>query len=224
MSQTSIENKLPVAKDGLAFIIIPLVVGLIAILISWWLAVPILLFASFSAWFFRDPERQAPAGDENLVSPADGKVILVGEVDEDRFLHDKVIKISIFMSIFNVHVNRAPLSGRVKKTDYFPGKFFRANLDKSSQENEHNAIVLQAPNQKPILFVQIAGLVARRIVCWIMPGDDLVRGQRVGMIRFGSRLDVYLPLEADVQVQVGQNVTAGESVLARMPAPVSDQS
>ena len=153
-----------------------------------------------------------------MVSPADGVVIKVEEIEEKQFLSATVIKISIFMSVLNVHVNRAPLSGRIKKAEYFAGKFFSANLDKASEDNERNAIVLKPEKRERILVIQVAGLIARRIVCWIMPGDDVVRGQRFGMIRFGSRLEVFLPTRSQIQVKPGQKVRAGETIVAYMPA------
>ena len=124
-------------------------------------------------------------------------------------------RVSIFMSVFNVHVNRAPLTGRVERTQYNPGKFFAANRDKASLDNEQNAVVLRDADGRKIMFVQIAGLIARRIVCYINPGDDVVRGQRIGLIRFGSRLDVYLPTDATIEVALGQKVRAGETILGK---------
>ncbi|MFH1135229.1 MAG: phosphatidylserine decarboxylase family protein [Pseudomonadota bacterium] len=211
-----IDNKLPVAREGLPFIVAFLALGLGAIPASWWLALPILALGFFSIWFFRDPDRRPPTVEGAVVSPADGTVLLVGEVDETRFFKRKMIKISIFMSIFNVHVNRAPLSGTVARVDYFPGKFFNASLDKASSDNEQNALVIQPPHGEPIGVVQIAGLVARRIVCWVGPGDEVVKGRRFGLIRFGSRLDVYLPLSAKTEVRPGMKVRAGESILGSM--------
>ena len=210
------DNKLPVAREGLPFIAIFLILGVSAIPAGWWLAGPFLILGLFSIWFFRDPDRTAPASEDSVVSPADGTVILAQEVDENRFFNQRMQKISIFMSIFNVHVNRAPLSGVVERVEYYPGKFFNASLDKSSAENEQNALVVKPLDKEPIIVVQIAGLVARRIVCWVSPGDDLVKGRRFGLIRFGSRLDVYLPVSARVEVRPGVKVKAGESILGYM--------
>ena len=165
--------------------------------------------------FFRDPDRIVPDEDGVVVSPADGKVILTDTVDNSPFFKGQTMKISIFMSVFNVHVNRAPYDGRVKKIDYTPGKFFSANLDKASLQNEHNAVFVEMDNTKPLCVVQVAGLIARRIVCKIQPGDHLLRGQRFGLICFGSRLDVYLPTEIELRVAVGDKVKAGTSVLGK---------
>lgn len=165
--------------------------------------------------FFRDPDRIIPDGDGLVVSPADGKVVLAQTVDNSPFFSGQTMKISIFMSVFNVHVNRAPYDGRVKEIQYSPGKFFSANLDKASLQNEHNAVFVEMENRKPLCVVQIAGLIARRIVCKIQPGDHLLRGQRFGLICFGSRLDVYLPTDIKLKVAVGDKVTAGTSVLGQ---------
>jgi phosphatidylserine decarboxylase len=166
--------------------------------------------------FFRDPDRLIPDQPGALVSPADGKVILAGVVEKSPYYAGPVMKISIFMSVFNVHVNRVPFDGLVKKIDYYPGKFFSANLDKASLENEHNAVFIEMENGKPLCVVQIAGLIARRIICKIQPGDQLTRGQRFGLICFGSRLDVYLPTEIELKVAVGDKVQAGASILGHI--------
>ncbi len=172
------------------------------------------LLALFTTYFFRDPERYPPLLENAVASPADGKILLVDQLeDAEVYGPGSCIKISIFMSIFNVHVNRIPISGRVVAVRYHPGKFFSANLDKASRENERNEIVLETPWKSRIAVVQIAGLVARRIVCRLEPEDKVVKGERFGLIRFGSRLDVYLPVETIVNVHPGQHVKAGETVL-----------
>ena len=211
-----IDNKLPVAREGLPFIWIPFALALGAIPASVWLALIFAAAGMFSAWFFRDPKRRPPGGEGEVLSPADGTVVFVGKVAENQFLSAECLKISIFMSIFNVHVNRAPVSGRVEKVDYHEGRFLVASLDKASTENERNTIIIDSPGRARIMFVQIAGLIARRIACWIEPGDEVVRGQRVGLIRFGSRLDVYLPLETELEVVLQDKVRAGETVLGRL--------
>jgi len=165
--------------------------------------------------FFRDPDRIIPDQPGALVSPADGKVIIAGVVENSPYYTGPAMKISIFMSVFNVHVNRVPFNGLVKKIDYYPGKFFSANLDKASLENEHNAVLIEMENGKPLCLVQIAGLIARRIICKIQPGDQLTRGQRFGLICFGSRLDVYLPTDIELKVAVGDKVQAGASILGQ---------
>lgn len=167
----------------------------------------------FICFFFRDPDRVIPNASGCVVSPADGKVIAAGLMDNSRFSEGPCIKVSIFMSIFNVHVNRIPHEGQVKKIHYYPGKFFSANLDKASSHNEHNAIFLKTEEGKNICTVQIAGLIARRIICKLQKDDMVTRGQRFGLICFGSRLDVYLPPEINLKVAVGDKVKAGTSVL-----------
>ena len=182
----------------------------------WWLSLPLGLFTAFTAWFFRNPERTVPPGDDIYVSPADGRVLRVSEVAEDRYLFKPMKKIEIFMSPFNVHVNRIPRSGVVKDAVYSPGKFFNAALDKASADNEQNAVVVTDRQGRDYMFVQIAGLIARRIVSYVRAGKEVEIGQRMGMIQFGSRLDVYLPPEAVVTVTAGDRVKAGESVLGRL--------
>lgn len=177
-------------------------------------AVPFVAFTAFSAWFFRNPTRRTPADPNAVICPADGVICLVKDVDEPE-VGGKATRVSIFMSVFNVHVNRAPVAGRVAKTTYSPGKFSVASLDKASVENERNAIVLDTAKGK-LLFVQIAGAVARRIICYAKPGDSLSAGQRFGLIRFGSRVDVYFPAGVSrPEVVVGQKVVGGETILGR---------
>ncbi len=165
----------------------------------------------FVAWFFRNPERKLPDGDGYVTSPADGKIIKTDDVYITEPIEGKCKKISIFMNIFNVHVNRMPYSGTIKMIRYKKGRFFSANLDKASSLNENNAVLIETDNGKKILTIQIAGLIARRIVCWINEGMYMEKGERFGLIRFGSRLDVYLPLEANILVKVGDKVKAGET-------------
>jgi phosphatidylserine decarboxylase len=165
--------------------------------------------------FFRDPERIIPDEEGIVVSPADGKVILTEIVENSPFYSGQTLKISIFMSVFNVHVNRIPYDGRVKQIAYYPGKFFSANLDKASRQNEQNAVFVEMDNTKPMCVVQVAGLIARRIICKIQPGDHVIRGQRFGLICFGSRLDVYLPADIKLRVAVGNRVKAGASILGQ---------
>ena len=169
--------------------------------------------------FFRDPDRVIPNQPDAIVSPADGKVISVGPVDGTSFCEGSCQKISIFMSVFNVHVNRVPFDGKVKKVGYHPGKFFSANLDKASLQNEHNAVFLETAEGKQFCTVQVAGLIARRIICKVQSGDDVYKGQRFGMICFGSRLDVYLPDDVEIKVTVGDKVKAGSSVIGRFAMP-----
>jgi len=211
-------RKFPVAKEGMIFIL-PL--GVLS-LILWILRLPILAGLStfltlFVIFFFRDPERGVPPDDKAILSPADGKVIQVQPCLEERFLQGPAIKISVFMSLFNVHVNRNPLSGRVVDSSYAPGQFLRADLDRASSANEQNALLVETPEGARLLVVQIAGLIARRIVCWVKKGDSVVRGQRFGLIRFGSRLDIYLPQNIQLQVRPGQRATGGQTILGYLP-------
>ena len=165
--------------------------------------------------FFRDPDRVIPDKQGAVVSPADGKVIAVDTVENSPFFAGDSIKVSIFMSVFNVHVNRIPYEGRVKDVNYYPGKFFAANREAASQKNEQNAVFLETENGGEICVVQVAGLIARRIICKVQPGNQVLRGQRFGIICFGSRLDVYLPGTIDTEVAVGDKVKAGTSILGQ---------
>ncbi|UCF90037.1 MAG: phosphatidylserine decarboxylase family protein [Desulfobacterales bacterium] len=165
--------------------------------------------------FFRDPDRIIPNAQGAVVSPADGKVIAVGVIDDSPFSSGTTLKISIFMSVFNVHVNRMPYDARVRQVCYSPGKFFSANLDKASVRNEHNAVFLEIENGGEICVVQVAGLIARRIICKVAVGDQVVRGQRFGLICFGSRVDVYLPGDFTPAVAVGDKVKAGTFILGQ---------
>jgi phosphatidylserine decarboxylase len=189
--------------------------GILAIALSWigFTGFSIVAFAAlvFVAFFFRNPERTIPGESGLLVSPADGRILKVEDVVLDGLLSGRFRKVSIFMNVFNVHVNRAPYSGRVEKIEYHGGKFLSANLDKASADNEKNTVLIRTKEGKAFLTIQIAGLIARRIVCWIGEGMDIERGQRFGLICFGSRLEVVLPLESKVLVQTGQKVRAGET-------------
>jgi phosphatidylserine decarboxylase len=208
------QTAFPVAKAGYPFIFASaFATAVFALLGLGVVAVAGLCLTGFICYFFRDPDRLIPSGEDIIVSPADGKVIKVEPVDQTPYFEGDCIRISIFMSIFNVHVNRAPHEGKVRQVTYHPGKFFAANRDKASADNEHNALLLESPSGRKVGFVQIAGLVARRIICAVQTGDVLKRGQRFGMICFGSRLDVYLPVGTDIQVAVGDKVQAGSSIL-----------
>ena len=207
--------RIPIAREGYVFIFIAFVpVVITGVLGVWWLFAIFLVVNLFVVNFFRDPERDVPSGENSIVSPADGRVIKVEKAFEGRLLNSEAMKISIFMNVFNVHVNRAPVSGRVSAVSYNPGKFLNASFDKASLENEQNMVVVEAANGRRVAFCQIAGLIARRIVCYVKEGDSITKGSRFGMIRFGSRLDVYLPLECRVNVKIGDKVSAGSSVLA----------
>ncbi len=207
-------ENLPVARAGLPFIL-PLVVATCVSAWKGWflLTICLCLPTLFVIYFFRSPRRDVPPCDSVVLSPADGRVLRVDRCWEDRFLHGETTKVSIFMSIFDVHVNRSPISGVLEEKHYNPGKFHLANRDKSSMENEQNAVVLRGKGDLRVLFVQIAGFIARRIVCYPKKGDLLEKGQIFGMIRFGSRLDVYLPDGVETIVKPGDRVRGGESVL-----------
>ena len=208
------QNSVKIARPGIVFLITAIIVTVaFAVTGMFLLAFIGLVAALFTGWFFRNPERTAPGVKGSLLSPADGKVIRVEQLESAPHYRERCNKISIFMSVFNVHVNRIPYDGKISGIRYNPGKFFSANLDKASQDNEHNAVTLVTDRGKRICFVQIAGLIARRIICDLNPGDRVKKGDRFGMICFGSRLDVYLPERTRLQVEVGQKVTAGTSVL-----------
>jgi phosphatidylserine decarboxylase len=210
------QTAFPVAKAGYSFIFASaFATAVFALLGIGWLTFLGLLTTGFICYFFRDPDRLIPTGDGLVVSPADGKVIKVEPVDQTPYFEGACIRISVFMSVFNVHVNRVPHEGTIRQVTYHPGKFFSANLDKASTDNEHNALLLESPAGKQVGFVQIAGLVARRIICGVQAGDVLSRGQRFGMICFGSRLDIYLPTETEIRVKAGDKVQAGKSILGK---------
>ncbi len=205
---------LPIVKQGLPSIAVLVALFLASALAGWTVVAAVSLLAAVLVInFFRDPERALPADPQAMVAPADGKVIFTGKVFEDRFLRREAIKISIFMNIFNVHVNRVPFSGEITNIHYKKGKFLAANLAKASRDNEHNAVVLRVADGEALAFVQIAGLIARRIDCWVRPGDLVRSGERFGMIRFGSRVDLYVPTTCRLVVGEGQHVKAGESIV-----------
>ena len=218
------KTELPLALEGYPFILFSGFATLVLALLGF--AVPALLgllLTGFVTYFFRDPARVLPEEPGAIVCPADGKVIIVSEVDDDRFLHTRVRKISIFMNVFNVHVNRIPLTGTVERVILSPGKFYAADKDKAVLLNEFCALTLTTPDKQRYTVVQIAGLIARRIVCRAERGDRVAAGERFGMIRFGSRVDIYLPLSTQVTVKVGEKVRAGETVLGILPPSQSNK-
>lgn len=207
----------PIAREGYPFIALFGFVTLVFALLGWtFFTVLMLALTLFSVYFFRNPERVIPEGDNLVIAPADGKVIFVGEVEEERYFKDRVTKVSIFMSVFNVHVNRVPCNGKVAEMYYNKGEFVNASYDKASEANEQSGILLETESGSKILFVQIAGLIARRIVTYPIVGDILQRGARYGLIRFGSRVDIYFPKNADVVVTLGEHTVAGETVLGTL--------
>ena len=208
------QTAFPVAKAGYPFIFAAAFTTAILALLGFTILTLTGLLVSFSiCLFFRDPERVIPVDKNAVVSPADGRVIFVGREEKSRYLEGEFLKISIFMSVFNVHINRVPHEGVIKNIIYNPGKFFNAGFDKASMDNEQNAVIVETNDGKTICFVQIAGLIARRIICSIQPGDQVRRGQRMGLICFGSRVDVYLPAETRLSVAKGDRVKGGSTVL-----------
>lgn len=204
-----------IAREGWPFLTIAVVVALVATALLGGWSWPFWVIALFVLQFFRDPPRTVPLQPNAVLSPADGRIVVV-EKAQDPYAGREALKISVFMNVFNVHSNRSPVDGAITKVEYFPGKFVNADLDKASVENERNAVVVTADNGAVVTFVQVAGLIARRILCYVKPGDKLARGQRYGFIRFGSRVDVYLPLTARPLVTVGEKVSATETILAEL--------
>ena len=192
-----------------------------AVALLWPRGIPLaalgLLFALFSLWFFRNPDRTPPPGQGIIVSPADGRIVYAGECPPGRYALVAGKKISVFMSPLDVHVNRAPVTGRVTSVRYHKGAFHVASVDKASLMNEQNGVAIATPEGRTVTYVQIAGMIARRIVCDLEEGDAVRQGERVGMIRFGSRVDVYLPADAGLSVAPGDRVRAGESVIGVFP-------
>lgn len=214
------------AREGLIFIAIAALVaaGTYALALNrrswplWLLAFLLTVIALWVAYFFRDPERTGARGDQLVIAPADGKVVLDTIVEEPAFMGGPSRRISIFMNVFNVHVNRYPVSGTVGYLHYNPGKFLNAAAEKSSLENEQMSVGIETPKGR-VLVRQIAGLIARRIVTYSRQGEHVDQGQRMGLIRFGSRVDVFLPANAIVRVKIGDLTVAGTSVIAEMPNP-----
>jgi phosphatidylserine decarboxylase len=212
-----------VAREGFVFIGLGMLLGVGALAAAvvwrawplWLLAFALILVALWVTWFFRDPERTGERGGGLVIAPADGRVVMITEVDEPAFLHGKALRISIFMNVFNVHVNRYPVSGTVRFVHYNPGRFLNAATDKSSLENEQMSVGIEDGSLR-VLVRQIAGLVARRIVTYSREGDQVEQGERMGIIRFGSRVDVFLPTSATATVSVGETTLAGASVIARL--------
>lgn len=199
-------------SDGYKFAAPPLVLGLLALLPGWhWLAGILLFLGIFVLYFFRDPDRVAPASPDAVVSPADGRVV---EVVEESLEGAPGRRISIFLSVWDVHVNRSPVAGTIRRVDYKPGKFYAALRARASLENEQNVIRVSTPHGD-MVFKQIAGWIARRVLCWKTAGDTVQLGERIGMIRFGSRTDVWLPLGAEIVVKRGDPVRGGVTLLAR---------
>ena len=205
-----------IAREGWLHIIIAFSAAIAAtVLMDWPWAIPFWIIAIFVLQFFRDPPREVPSDPKAILAPADGRIVAVEKI-QDPFLDREAIKISVFMNVFNVHSNRSPVDGEVRDKWYFPGKFINADLPKASLENERNALWIKADNGADVTCVQVAGLIAKRIICHVGTGEHLSRGQRFGFIRFGSRVDVYLPLDTKVNVNIGDKVSATLTVLAEL--------
>ena len=213
------------AREGLVFIAVAAVLAALGFVAAvtrrswalWLLAIVLLLFTLWVAYFFRDPERAGDRGDRLVVSPADGKVVMVTEVDEPTFMHGRAQRVSIFMNVFNVHVNRYPVGGTVRYVHHNPGKFLNAAVEKASLENEQASVGIESGSHR-VLVRQIAGLIARRIHTYSREGERVEQGERMGLIRFGSRVDVFVPVGSAVRVKVGATTVAGVTVVAELPA------
>ena len=203
-----------IVREGFYIALVVFGISVIATLTGFFFIAALLFcFSLFVLFFFRNPRRDIPGDEQAILSPADGKVVDIKRTREEKFLEKESICISIFLSIFNVHVNRAPASGIVKKVEYVKGSFLPAFRETASLLNERNSVLIDF-NHTEILVRQIAGLIARRIVCWIKEGDSLARGQRFGLIRFGSRVDIFLPADIKVKVKVGDKIKGGETIIA----------
>ena len=208
----------PFAKEGFPFIGAAAGITLMAGWLGW---IPIAALAGiltlFVSWFFRNPSRVIPQGARLVVAPGDGKVLAVDEEFEPRYLKDRAVRISIFLNVFDVHINRIPCEGMIEDVQYQPGLFLMASKPSATLKNEQNAMMIKAVGEAKVLCVQVAGLIARRIVCWVNPKDRAIRGERYGLIRFGSRMDTYLPIGTAIKVAVGDRVKGGESILGELP-------
>lgn len=206
---------IPIAREGLPFLMGMAIPAAVAGLLGW--RKTALVFGTLGCgigWFFRNPPRTPPQGDDLILASGDGQVVAVQEEFEPRFLKDRSVRISVFLNIFDVHINRLPCAGTIVDIAYQPGRFHNARDPEATTHNEQNALMIETPAREKVLCVQIAGLIARRIVCWVRPGDEAVMGERFGLIQFGSRVDTYCPAESRVRVRVGDRVKAGESILA----------
>ncbi|MEP6493577.1 MAG: phosphatidylserine decarboxylase family protein [bacterium] len=211
------------AREGFGFIGLSALIAVVAYAVAlnrrswplWLLAFALTLVALWVAYFFRDPERPGPRGDRVVISPADGKVVMITEVDEPTFMKTRAVRVSVFMNVFNVHVNRYPVSGVIGLVEHKAGQFLNAASEKSSLENEQASVGLETGSTR-LLVRQIAGLIARRIVTDGKQGEKVTQGDRMGLIRFGSRVDVFLPLNASVRVKVGDVASAGVTILGEL--------
>ncbi|TAJ22654.1 MAG: phosphatidylserine decarboxylase family protein [Nitrospirae bacterium] len=208
---------IPIVREGIPFVATAGGAAALAGALGWTGPTLVLgVVALFTAWFFRNPRRIVPLLPGAVVSPGDGRIIAIAEEFEPRFLKEPSTRISIFLNVFDVHVNRIPCEGTVEDVVYQPGRFLAANRPEATLRNEQNALMIRTPQGQKVLCVQVAGLIARRIVCWTSPGERVGRGERFGLIRFGSRMDVFLPLRATLRVGVGEHVKGGETILAEL--------
>lgn len=208
----------PFAKEGFPFIGAAAGITLIAGWLGWTpVAAVAAVLTLFVSWFFRNPARVIPQGSRLIVAPGDGKVLAVEEEFEPRYLKDRSVRISIFLNVFDVHINRLPCEGTIEDVQYQPGLFLVASKPNATLKNEQNAVMIKTAEGAKVLCVQVAGLIARRIVCWVNPRDRAVRGERYGLIRFGSRMDTFLPLGTAIKVSVGDRVKGGETILGELP-------
>jgi phosphatidylserine decarboxylase len=209
---------MPIAREGWPLILVLLGLAVVMFLVRWpWVGVAFLFLGLFTAFFFRDPDRPVPADPRLVLSAADGKVIVVGPAPAGNPLGEGASQVSIFLSVFDVHVNRAPIGGRISKVEYHEGQFLPAFQDKASLANEQNSVTIDADGGRRVTFKQIAGLIARRIVFKKKVGDTVAAGERVGMIKFGSRVDMFLPRDVRLRVQKGDRVVGGVSVVGERP-------
>jgi phosphatidylserine decarboxylase len=208
----------PFAKEGIPFIAVPAGVTLLTGWLGWPIIAGVGVIATlFSAWFFRNPARVVPQGPKLVVAPGDGKVIAVEEEFEPRYLKERSIRLTIFLNVFDVHINRMPCDGVIEDVQYQPGLFLVASKPEATLRNEQNAVMIKTREDMKVLCVQVAGLIARRIVCWVSPRDRAIRGERYGLIRFGSRMDTFLPMGTTLRVAVGERVKGGETILGELP-------
>ena len=208
----------PFAKEGFPFIGVTAGITLITGWLGWLpVAIAAAILTAFVSWFFRNPPRVIPQGPGLVVSPGDGKVLAVEQDFEPRYLKERAVRISIFLNVFDVHINRIPCEGIIEDVQYQPGLFLVASKPQATLKNEQNAVMIKTAKGAKVLCVQVAGLIARRIVWWVNPKDRAVRGERYGLIRFGSRMDTYLPLDTAIKVAVGDRVKGGESILGVLP-------
>lgn len=208
---------IPFAKEGIPFIGAAAGVTLLTGWLEWtFVAVGAAILTLFVSWFFRNPYRVVPQGPRLIVAPGDGKVIAIEEEFEPRFIKDRSIRLTIFLNVFDVHINRIPCEGVVEEVQYQPGLFLVASRPDATLRNEQNALMIRTVQGAKVLCVQVAGLIARRIVCWISPGDRAICGERFGLIRFGSRMDTFLPVGTVINVAVGDRVKGGETILGEL--------